>query len=101
MIVLGNRLLIKKKEEENKSKIILPESVVKSVFYGEVIQTGPGLLREDGSRVPMSVKLGDNVAFMSTTGFHLTTDNGTFTILNERDVIGIVEEGDLVFETEE
>jgi len=63
---LGDRVLVKeyksKEEKRTTSGIIIPETVSsEDVKMGKVVAVGPGLYTQNGSLIPMSVKIGDEV----------------------------------------
>ena len=63
---LGDRVLVKeyknKEEKRTTSGIIIPETVSsEDVKMGKVVAVGPGLYTQNGSLIPMSVKVGDEV----------------------------------------
>ena len=63
---LGDRVVVKAitEDEVSKAGIILPDTVDKEKpERGEVIVVGPGKLLENGSRVPMSVAIGNKILF--------------------------------------
>jgi len=68
---LGDRVLIKPKVKEEKSKggILLPDTVSKEKpQVGEVLATGPGAASEEGKIIPMTVKKGDKVVYANIPG---------------------------------
>ena len=66
---LGNRVLVKMKEGEEKTKsgIILAEAAKEKPQIAEVIEVGPGE-RIDEKLEPMDVKKGDNVIISKYAG---------------------------------
>jgi chaperonin GroES len=59
---MGDQLLLKAKQNENKTKsgIILTETD-SAYGYAEVISVGPGLFTQTGDKIPMQCKVGDTV----------------------------------------
>ncbi len=90
---LGDRVLIKeidrKKENETKSGIIIPETVDKEsgARRGEVLATGEGRF-DDGVLVPMSVKTGDIVLFQ--WGEKITIDSEEYWIVSESNILAVI-----------
>jgi chaperonin GroES len=62
---LGDRVLVKRVEEETKSKggIIIPDTAKEKPQEGEVVAVGPGGRDEDGERIDMDLKVGDRILF--------------------------------------
>ena len=62
---LNDRVLVKREDEEETTAggIVLPGSAKEKSSKGTVVEVGPGALQDDGSRRPMSVKVGDKVIF--------------------------------------
>jgi chaperonin GroES len=93
MKLLGDTLAVRRLKKENKSPIILLNEEEK-MFQGEVFAVGPGFTKNDGTNYPMTVKVGDRILFMSTTGFHVKDENtdDEYTIMYQRDVVCILDE---------
>ena len=94
MRLLGNRMLVRRveHEKENKSGIIIPDSVQNTTFIGEVVKVGPGIMTDSGALIHPLISKGDHIIYASTVGFHVTVDENEFTILNEIDVIAIIQD---------
>ena len=63
---LNNHLIVKasSKEEVSKSGIVLPDTIDQErPAQGEVIAVGPGKMNDQGQRIEMTVKVGDQVVF--------------------------------------
>lgn len=91
---LNDRLIVKAlpKEEVTKSGIIIPDTVDKErPEQGEVIAVGPGKLKDDGERVPMSIKVGEKVMFKKYAPDEIKIDNEEYLVLSEYDILAVVE----------
>jgi len=90
---LGDRLLIRPKESEEKTKsgIVLPDSAKEKPQEGSVIATGDGARDEDGKKIPMEVKKGDVVLYSKYAGTEVKIDGIEHLIIKESDVLAIVE----------
>ena len=88
---LGDRVLIKRVEEEEKTKggIIIPDTAKEKPQEGEILAVGPGRY-DDGKRVPMEVKVGDKVLFGKYSGTEVVIDGESLLILRENDVLAIL-----------
>lgn len=90
---LGERVVVKAlpSEETTKSGIVLPETAKEKPQEGEVISVGPGRLLDNGTRVPIDLKVGDKVLFSKYAGNEVKIDEVEYLILREADVLGVIE----------
>ena len=90
---LGDRILLKRIEEEDKSKggIIIPDSAKEKPQEGKVVAAGKGRLLEDGKLVPVEVKKGDRVLFGKYSGSEVNLEGEEHLIVREDDILGIIE----------
>lgn len=90
---LGDRVLVQpmKEDEVTKSGIIIPDSAKEKPVEGSVVAVGPGKTKEDGTLVPISVKVGDKVIYGKYAGTELKYDNEDYLLLREDDLLGIVQ----------
>ena len=64
---LGDRIIVKPKEEENAttpSGLVIPDTAKEKPQLGDVMAVGPGEF-QDGERLPLDVKEGDVLEFYS------------------------------------
>ena len=89
---LGNRVLVKMKEGEEKTKsgIILAEAAKEKPQIAEVIEVGPGE-RIDEKLEPMDVKKGDNVIISKYAGTEVKYGGVEYIIIKQDDILAIVE----------
>ena len=89
---LGDRVLVKRVEEEEKTKggIIIPDSAKEKPQEGEVVAVGPGARDDSGKIQPLDVKAGDRILFGKWSGTEVKIDNEELLIMKESDVMGIV-----------
>ena len=90
---LGDRVLIKRIEEEQKTKggIIIPDTAKEKPQEGEVVAVGPGARDDSGKVQPLDVKAGDRILFGKWSGTEVKIDGQDLLIMKESDVLGIVE----------
>lgn len=90
---LGDRILIKPKESEEKtaSGIVLPDTAKEKPQEGEVISVGPGARDDEGKRIAMDLKAGDKVLYSKYSGTEVKINGKEHLILRESDVLAIVE----------
>jgi chaperonin GroES len=90
---LGDRVLVKRVEEETKTKggIIIPDTAKEKPQEGEVVAVGPGGRDEDGERIDMDLKVGDRILFGKWSGTEVKIDGEELLIMKESDVMGVLE----------
>jgi chaperonin GroES len=91
---LGARVLAKRAEEEEQKStggIIIPDTAKEKPQRGTVIAVGTGRTKDDGSRIPMDVKDGDEVLFGKYSGKEVKIDGVEYLILDEDEILGIIE----------
>ena len=89
---LGDRVLVKRVEEESKTKggIIIPDTAKEKPQEGEVIAVGAGARDEAGKVVALDVKAGDRVLFGKWSGSEVKIDGEDLIIMKESDVLGVL-----------
>ena len=90
---LRDNVLIRRVEAKEKTAggLILPESAKDKPQEAEVIAVGPGRTNKDGSKVPMTVNVGDLVLFKKYSTTDVKLDGDEFLILKESDILAVVE----------
>jgi chaperonin GroES len=90
---LGDRVLIKRVEEEQKTKggIIIPDTVKEKPQEGEVVAVGPGARDDNGKVQPLDVKTGDRILFGKWSGTEVKIGGDDLLIMKESDILGVVE----------
>ena len=89
---LGTRVLLKEVEtqETTKSGIVLPSNAKEKPFMAEVIEVGPGEIK-DGKEIKIQVKKGDRVLHSKYAGTEVKLDNQKYLIVKQDDILAIVE----------
>lgn len=90
---LGDRVLVQRLEEEEEKTsggIYIPDTAKEKPQRGKVIAAGPGRLTEDGKRLPMDVKVGDEVLFGKYSGSDIKIDSEEYMIIKEDEIYGII-----------
>ena len=92
---LHDRLIVKRLEEEEKTKggIIIPDTAKEKPIEGKVIAVGQGRMNKDGKKVPMDVKKGDRILFAKYAGTEVKIDGEEHLMMREDDVLAIIEYG--------
>ena len=90
---LGDRVLVKRVEEEARTKggIIIPDTVKEKPQEGQVVAVGPGARDDSGKRVDMELKAGDRILFGKWSGSEVKIEGEDLIIMKESDVLGIVD----------
>jgi len=91
---LGDRVVVKPagREEMTKSGIVLPDTAKEKPQRGTIVAAGQGRRDEDGKRVPMDVKVGDEILFAKYAGTEFKLDEEDLLILSEKDILAVVSE---------
>ena len=90
---LQDRILVKRVEEEEKTKggIIIPDTAKEKPAEGKVTAVGNGKLGEDGKRIPLEIKKGDRILFGKYSGTEVKIEDNEYLIMREDDVLGVIE----------
>jgi chaperonin GroES len=88
---LEDRIVVKPSEGEEMtaSGLVIPDTAKEKPQEGEVLAVGPGRF-EDGSRVPLDVKVGDKVIYSKYGGTEVKLGGDELLILSACDVLAIV-----------
>jgi len=90
---LQDRILVKRVEEEEKTKggIIIPDTAKEKPAEGKVIAVGHGKLDENGKRIPLEIKKGNRILFGKYSGTEVKIEGEEHLIMREDDVLAIIE----------
>ncbi|ABI83428.1 co-chaperone GroES [Francisella tularensis] len=89
---LQDRVLVRRAEEEKKSAggIILTGNAQEKPSQGEVVAVGNGKKLDNGTTLPMDVKVGDKVLFGKYSGSEVKVGDETLLMMREEDIMGII-----------
>ena len=89
---LGDRIIIELVEVEEKTAfgIVLPDSAKEKPQTGKVVAVGTGRVLDNGTRLELDVKEGDEILFSKFAGTEVKYDGVEYLILRESDVLAIV-----------
>lgn len=95
---LHDRILVRRIDADEKTAggIIIPDTAKEKPLEGEVIASGDGTRDDNGTRIPLDVKVGDNVLFGKWSGTEVSIDGEELLIMKESDVMGIVEQTEVI-----
>jgi chaperonin GroES len=90
---LGDRILVKRIQEEEKTKggIIIPDTAKEKPQEGMVVAVGKGKTTEDGKLLAPDVKAGDRILFGKYAGSEVKIEGDEHLILREDDILGVLE----------
>lgn len=90
---LQDRVLVIRVEDEQKTKggIIIPDTAKEKPQKGRVVAVGPGKRGEDGKRIPLDVKVEDQVLFSKYAGSEVKIDDIEHLFMKEDDILAVVE----------
>lgn len=88
---LGDRVIVQRLESETKtaSGIVIPESASEKPDQGTVVAVGPGKRAEDGSVIPLELKVGDKVLFGKYAGQSVKVDGEEVLVIREEEVLAV------------
>ena len=90
---LHDRVLVKRAEEaEQKSSagIIIPDTAKEKPQKGTVVAVGEGKKDDNGKRIALDVKAGDEVLFGKYAGTEVKIEGEEFLIMHESDLLGVL-----------
>ena len=90
---LHDRIIVHRLEEGEQQigGIIIPDTAKEKPQQGTVIAAGRGKANDDGQRVPLDVKAGDQILFGKYAGQDIKLDGEEYFIMKEDDVLAIIE----------
>ena len=90
---LHDRILVERVEEQEvmKGGIIIPDTAKEKPQEAKVIAVGGGKVTDEGTKLPMDVKVGDRILFGKYSGNEVKIDGEDYLILREEDILAILE----------
>ena len=90
---LHDRVLVRRVEDERTTPggIVIPDSATEKPMQGEILAAGKGKVLENGSVLPLDVKVGDKVLFGKYSGTEVKVDGEELLVMREDDIVGVVE----------
>ena len=88
---LADRVVVRSLEgnEQTRGGLFIPDTAKEKPQEGEILAVGPGRY-DEGTRVPMEVKVGDKVLFGKYSGTEVVIDGESLLILRETDVLALL-----------
>tara|TARA_Y100001937_G_scaffold45668_1_gene64125 strand:- start:1888 stop:2190 length:303 start_codon:yes stop_codon:yes gene_type:complete len=90
---MGDHLLLKRKQDETKTKSGIIISANESEYgYAEVIAVGPGIFTQTGDRISMTCKIGDTVLtptrlLSGKNGNEVTFEDERYILVRESEIV--------------
>jgi chaperonin GroES len=90
---LYDRIVVRRieQQEQKQGGIIIPDSAKEKPQEAEVVAVGRGKRLEDGTIVPLDVKVGDRILFGKYSGSEVKMDGQEYLIMREDEVLGVIE----------
>ncbi len=91
----GDRVVVMPAAEESMSAggiVLAPSANKEKPQKGTITAVGKGKMKEDGTLVPMDLKVGDQVLYGKYSGTEFKIDGEEMLVLREDDVMAIIEE---------
>jgi len=90
---LNDRVAVRLVEPETTTPggIVIPDNAKEKPNTGEIVAVGSGRIFENGTKLPLTVKVGDRVMFGRQSGQTVKDNGEEFTVLREDDIFAIVE----------
>ena len=90
---LANRVLVKRLEEEMQKTaggIIVPDTAKEKPQRGKIVAVGPGKLTDEGKRIDIDVKVGDEILFGKWSGSEITVDGEEYLFMKDDDILAVL-----------
>jgi chaperonin GroES len=90
---LSNRVLVKRLEEDLQKTaggIIVPDTAKEKPQRGKIVAAGPGRTTDDGTRISMDVKVGDEILFGKWSGTEITVDGEEYLFMKDDDILAVL-----------
>jgi chaperonin GroES len=85
-------MVVRRIEEKETAKggIIIPDTAKEKPQEGEVLAVGNGKILENGTKIPLDVKIGDKILFGKYSGTDIKIDGEDVLILREDEVLAVL-----------
>ena len=89
---LDDRIVVRALEAEEKSAggILLPDTAKEKPQKAKVLAIGTGRVTDDGTRIPLTVKVGDTVLYGKYSGTEVKWGGEDLRILHENEVLAVI-----------
>jgi len=89
---LQDRVVVRRLEEKESMRggIIIPDTAKEKPQEGEVLAVGKGKVMNNGTLVPLEVKVGDRILFTKYGGSEIKVDGEEFLFIQETDILAVL-----------
>jgi chaperonin GroES len=89
---LGDRVVLTpiEREDMTKSGIVLPDTAKEKPEEGLVEAVGTGRTLDNGTSLPMELKVGDRVLYAKYAGSEFKLEDIEYLIISEKDVLAVI-----------
>jgi chaperonin GroES len=89
---LGDRVVVEHVEQADKSAggVFLPDTAKEKPQEGKVLAIGSGRTLDNGTKVPMEVKVGDRILYSKYSGSEVKIEGKEYLIISEKDVLAVI-----------
>ena len=89
---LGDRVVVEHVEQAEKTLggVFLPDTAKEKPQEGRVLAVGSGRTLDNGTKVPMDVKVGDRVIYSKYSGSEVKIEGKEVLIISEKDVLAVM-----------
>ena len=90
---LYDRIVVKRVEttEQMQGGLYIPDTAKEKPQEGEVVAVGNGKRLENGTLVPLDVKVGDRILFGKYSGSDIKLDGDEYMIMREDEILGVLD----------
>lgn len=90
---LDDRILIKRlpAEEVKQGGIIIPDTAKETPLEATIVALGEGKIKDDGNRIPFSVKEADRILVGKYAGTDIKIEGEELVIIREEDILAKIE----------
>lgn len=88
-----DRILVRPKPFDDKTTggIIITCPEIPDIIEGEIVKTGKGLVKDNGTVIPLELKPGDKIYFSKYVGVKVSVDGVDHLFMKEEDVLAVKE----------
>ncbi len=88
----NDRILVRPFEAERKTPggLVIPDVAQEKAQRGTVVAVGPGILVENGQRIPLDLSEGDVVLFSKYHGQELKIESEDYLLVQDADVLAVL-----------
>ncbi len=93
---LGDYVVAQAEKAKTKtaSGLYIPDSAQEKPKTATVVAVGPGKVGDDNERIPMELKVGDQIIYKSYSTTDVTVAGEAYILVKEEDVLATVKKGD-------